>query len=271
MRSILAVGFVLALVGSTALAQDQEKPRRGGGGFGGRGGPGMGTQESLGILSMPEVQKELGLDDAKKKEVGEVVEKTQQELMASRSTSANFRDLSKEDQQKKMEEFRVKGEELNKKAVEQLGKILDAKQLERYQQLRLQREGVAALGRPEVAQKLELSQEQKDKVKKIQDDARRDSGFGGGGTGGRLSDEERREFLAKREERVKKVNTDLLAVLTSAQKESWDKMLGTKFEFPQRQFGGPGGGFGGGRRGAQGAGGGEGGGEKKRPEAKKDA
>jgi hypothetical protein len=267
MRSILLAGCVLALVVSTASAQDQEKPRRPGGGFGGRGGgPGGGGQDTLGILSMPEVQKELGLDDAKKKEVGEIVEKTQQELMAS----FNFRELqglSDEERQKKMEEFRKKGEELNKKAVEQVGKVLDSKQFERFRELRLQREGVAALGRPEVAQKLELSQEQKDKVKKIQDDSRRDAGGGAGF--GRLSDEERREYFAKREERAQKVNSDLLAVLTSAQKESWEKMLGKKFDFPQRQFGGPGGG---GRRGGPGGGGGGGEkGEKKRPEAKKDA
>jgi len=265
MRSIFLALCVLSLAVSSASAQDQEKPRRGGGGFGGgRGGPGGMGQDTVGILRMPEVQKELGLDEAKKKEATAIVEKTEEELRGS----VNFRELqglSNEERQKKMEELGKKREEANQKALDQLAKVLDAKQLERFKQLRLQREGVTALARPEVAQKLELSQEQKDKIKKIQDEARQAAG-----NFGQLSDEERRDFFAKAEERRQKVNADVLAVLTPSQKENWDKMLGAKFEFPRGGFGGPGGG---GRRGgpggAPGGGGGEKG-EKKRPEAKKD-
>src|SRR6185436_21110506 len=107
---------------------------------GGRGG----GQDALGILRMPEVQKELGLDDAKKKEVTTLVEKTQEETRGS-FNRGDFQNLSDEERQKKMEEIRKKGEEANKKAIDQLAKILDAKQMERFEQLRLQREGVSAL------------------------------------------------------------------------------------------------------------------------------
>jgi hypothetical protein len=72
-RQGIAVGsvlsFILVLV---AFSQERRGP-----GFAGRGGfgPGPGINNAM-LLGMPEVQKELGLDDAKQKEVGEWVGKT---------------------------------------------------------------------------------------------------------------------------------------------------------------------------------------------------
>ena len=68
--------------------------------------------------------------------------------------------------------MRKKFEEAGKGIDEKVAGILDAKQAERLHQLQLQREGAMALTRPEVIKKLDLSEEQQAKIKKIQEDAR---------------------------------------------------------------------------------------------------
>ena len=83
-----------------------------------------------------------------------------------------LQNLSAEEREKRIGEMRKKFEEAGKGIDEKVGKILDAKQAERLQQLQLQREGAMALNRPEVIQKLGLSEEQQAKIKKIQEDAR---------------------------------------------------------------------------------------------------
>ena len=63
----------------------------------------------------------------------------------------NFQDLqnlSDEERQKRFDELPKKGEELMKGVDEKVKSILDAKQVERLNQLSLQREGAMALTRP---------------------------------------------------------------------------------------------------------------------------
>ena len=70
LASFLAVGLVMFLSASLALAQEQGGRGQGGrgpGGRGGFGGPRVGGV--LGLLNNPEVQKELALDDATKASV----------------------------------------------------------------------------------------------------------------------------------------------------------------------------------------------------------
>ena len=194
MRRIFGVCFVVAMLTSVAFSQNQNqaRPQRGGG-FGGGFGPG-----STALLAVSAVQEELSLNDDQKKQIRELAEKVRQDLRGA-SNRQELRDLTEEERQKKFEEIRKKSDEVNKNATEQIGKILDAKQNERFQELRLQREGAAALATANVAEKLGLSQEQKDKIAKIQADARRNSPFGRGAAGGaQPSDEERR---ATRQER----------------------------------------------------------------------
>ncbi|MBI1903893.1 MAG: hypothetical protein HYS13_22555 [Planctomycetia bacterium] len=247
---LMGAACVVLLAGST-LAQDQ--PRRPQGGFGfGRGGAGGELQ----ILNMAEVQKELGVTDDQKTKITEALAGVQQA-----GGGFNFRELqnlSQEERQKKMEELRAKMEGATKKATEAINGVLDAKQKERFAQLRLQRQGIASLSTPAVAEKLGLTQEQKDKIAKLGEDRR--AAFGaGGGFNPNATDEERRAAREKAQKATQKYETDMAAVLTADQKASWEKMLGAKFDFPQQR-----GGFGAGRPGAAG-GPGAGGGERRRP------
>jgi hypothetical protein len=243
---VMAGGTVL-LVLAAALAQAQDRGQ-GRGGFG-YGGPGGGN---VSLLGMAEVQKEIAISDDQKKLLDDLQADLRDQFRTAfgdfqnlseeerRKRFEDFQKMSEEERRKQMDEFRKKGEEVTKKADEMLGMILDEKQLDRLSQLRLQREGVDSLSRDEVAKKLGLSEAQRAKLKKIQDDARSaDQDFFRNMRN--LSDEERREAFTKMREQRDKRRADLLAVLSDAQKESWEKMQGKKFEFPPPRGFGPGG------------------------------
>jgi hypothetical protein len=226
---------MLALVASAATAQDQPRGRgRGGFGGGGFGGPGMNSPVAL--LGIPEVRKELNVSDEQGKEIDDVLAKVRE--ARGGFNFQDFQSLGEDERQKRMDEMRKKGEEADKAAQEKLDKILKPEQLARLNQLSLQRQGLMALARPEVAKQLGLSQEQQDKIKKIQDESRpQPRGFGQN-----LSDEERQKLFAERQERQEKAQAETLAVLTDDQKTKWTELKGKEFDFPA--FGGPGGGGG---------------------------
>ncbi|HET6881720.1 MAG TPA: hypothetical protein VFI31_16270 [Pirellulales bacterium] len=238
-RTALVVVALLLSV-SVAAAQDQPRGRgRGGfgGGFGGFGGMGGMFANPVGLLRAPEVQKELNLSEEQTKQVDEALA----DLNPGRG-GFNFQELqnlSDEDRQKRMEEMRKKGEEAMKAAEEKMNKILKPEQLTRLKQLALQRQGVMALTRPEVAKDLGLTKEQQEKIREIQASTRPE----GGRNFQDLSDEERQKLFAEMNERREKAQTEMLAVLTADQKAKFEELKGKEFDFPQpRGFGGAGGG-----------------------------
>ena len=227
---------MLVLAASMALAQQKKSAQQQGAPE--RRGPGRGAFPFFGgaaLLGIPEVQKELVISDEQKG----LIEDMQADLRQQMFSGANFNreefeKLSEDERRKRMEEFRKKGEEISKKATEMIAMILEAKQVERLAQLRLQSEGVAALARADVAQKVGLSDEQRQKIEKTQKDledlwrSMRNA-----------SQEERQQAFSNMREQREKANGDILAMLSPAQKDSWDKIQGKKFEFPQpRGFGG---------------------------------
>lgn len=265
MKSAAAL-FVMAV--TLTLSSSVWAQPGGPGGPGGRGGPGGGGDAFL--LGMPEVQKELAISEDQKG----LLEDMMADLRGGpRPDFASFRDLSQEERTKRFEEMRKQAEERAKQAEDALKAILDEKQFARYEELRLQRQGVMALTRPEMADKLALSEEQKEKLAALRPERGRGGpggpGQGGPGQGrfgqGRPPGEGRPEqgqpraegrpnpegnpgqpggrpdFQAMMEEmqaRREKQEAEILAVLTPDQKAKWDQMLGKKFEFPQPQFGG---------------------------------
>jgi Spy/CpxP family protein refolding chaperone len=205
----LAATLVLA---SGALAQR-----------GGRGGFGGGRQSGLAILRMPEVQTELKLTDDQKTKVVSLSERIQEER---RGQLQELRDLSDEERQKRMTEWRMSE---NK----QLGEILNADQMKRYNQLRLQRAGLSvALAEKEVVDELKLTADQQTKVREIiqAQQAERRSLFQDGGGGG-----DREAMMEKMQALQKQTDAKLVALLTDEQKTKWAQLIGTPFTFPQGQ------------------------------------
>jgi Spy/CpxP family protein refolding chaperone len=234
-RTVVLSGLVVVLVAANAAhAQD----RRQGQGRGGFGGPGFFGATSSTLLGTPEVQKELGVTDEQKGLIEDMVADIREKMREAFAGggAVDFQNLSQEERQKFFEESRKKGEEIQKKSDDMVSMILEPKQMERLQQLKLQREGVMAFNRDEIAKKLGITEEQREKIRKIQEEVRQAGAAGGGGFNFQnLSEEERREIFTKMRERGEKMNADILAVLTPEQKGTWEKMQGKKFDFPPPQ------------------------------------
>ena len=89
-----------------------------------------------------------------------------------------------------------------------------------------------ALSRPEVIKKLDLSEEQQAKIKKIQEDARPKAEAVSTRTSPtRIA----RQRVQKMREQFEKAQKECLAVLSDDQMLDWTNMCGKTFKFPQRQ------------------------------------
>jgi Spy/CpxP family protein refolding chaperone len=224
-RSLVVSGAAWLLIAALVCAQEQKGP--GPSGSGGLGGMVPGDL----MLATQEVQKELGLSDDQKAQVKDLGREVRDRL---RSALGNFnfqelQNLSREEREKRLGEARKKAEAAGKTIEDKLAKILDAKQLERLGQLRLQREGPAALARPKIADQLGLSDEQKAEIKKILAEARPRVLSAGAE---KPSPDQLRDFFSRMQERRSKMQSDLLAVLSDQQKAKWSEMKGKEFKFP---------------------------------------
>lgn len=246
-RALLVLG-VACLLAQPILAQE-------GGGQGRRGGRGGGFGmggSSLGLLQNESVQKELNLTSdqvSKVKDVAkEIREKHQDDI-------AGLRDLSGEEQQTKRQELQ---KTMSAEAKKSLAGTLKPEQEKRLRQIELQQMGTRAFDDPEVQTALKLTDDQKDKLKTISDDARKEmqslfprrrGGEGGGGGGGGQARGNREENMKKIQTLRKETMEKALAVLNDQQKKEWSDMTGSPFEIQRgrRGQGGGGGGGGGGR------------------------
>lgn len=211
LRWVAAGGLAIAAVAAVVIAQ-------GPGGFGPRMfGPG--GNPTIDLLQAPEVQKELELTDAQRKPVEDALR------VAQEKAQEIFRDFGPQAGNFDPEQIREKMEANGKVAEEKVLALLEPKQKARLQQLKLQRDGARGLLRPEIADKLGLSEKQKDQLEELSNAA-----FGGFGPPRPTSPEDREKALA---------------VLTAEQKAEFAKQTGPEFKFPEPRFGGPGGGPGG--------------------------
>ncbi|MBN8690306.1 MAG: hypothetical protein J0L72_05885 [Armatimonadetes bacterium] len=136
---------------------------------------------------------------------------------------------------------------------EELQDILNDAQYHRYHQLALQFDGAKAIGRPEVAQALNLTNEQKSsfrtRMQALQQAMRALMEQ-------RLAPDQMRARAKQLEDAF---NADVMAMLTADQRQTWRNMLGAPFTFqneapPQGGPGGPGQGGPGGNGGGPGGG-----------------
>lgn len=142
---------------------------------------------------------------------------------------------------------------MNQEMENKIKAILTSVQYKRYQEISLQQQGAMALMRPEMGDKLGITDAQRDQIQEIMR-SNRPQGPRPGAEGERPDPEKMR---AEMEKNRAELNAKIVAVLTSSQRSQWQAMLGKPFQIvhPQgeRGFGGPGGpggpgGFGGGGR-----------------------
>jgi Spy/CpxP family protein refolding chaperone len=210
---ILTLGLTVALA-APALAQQRQRGQRGQRGRGQGGAPMLVENES--------VQKELNLDKGQVDKVKETVQKVRDE---HKDDFAKLNDLGREEQREKRQELTrtVTGETLKA-----LGDVLKPEQVKRLKQIELQQAGTRAFTRPEVQKALNLTDDQKEKIKTITDDAakQRSELFQGSNARGSFD-----KLTALNKETTEKVQ----AVLTDDQKKTWKDLTGEPFEVTRGQ------------------------------------
>jgi Spy/CpxP family protein refolding chaperone len=203
MRRCLLCAAALAVVAMTATpAWAQRQRQRGGFGFF-RGG------SELMLLRQKSVQDELKVTEDQVKKVTELAEK-------QRGAFGELRNLSREERQKKIEER-------SKENAKALAEILKPEQVKRLKQISLQQQGARAINNPEVATALNLTAEQKEKVKSIGEEAAKEMRelFQGGNR-----EEARKEMADLRKSTEEKVQ----GVLTTEQKAKLKELQGEPFK-----------------------------------------
>jgi hypothetical protein len=105
-----------------------------------------------------------------------------------------------------------------------LKEIMGEAQFNRFSQLRLQFEGAVAVGRPDISQKLGITEDQQARIRQIMEQNRPTPPEAG-----------QRPDPQAREAQRAAVNRMIESVLTSAQKVKWNELLGAKFEFERPQ------------------------------------
>ncbi len=224
LKTTIILGLALLLAGP---ALGQRGPGRGG-----FGGPGM-------LIQNQSVQKELKLTDD---QIQKIKDASQSIADKHKDDFAALRNLQGD-------ERREKGQELGKKVADEtnqaLAGILKPEQTKRYKEIMLQQEGARAFNGEEVQKALSLTDDQKEKIKTINEDAakemrelfpqggRRGAGGGGGGAVDPAAFKERMtKFATLRKETMEKVTS----VLTDDQKKVWKDMTGEPFEIKFEPF-----------------------------------
>jgi Spy/CpxP family protein refolding chaperone len=221
-RRWMAVTVLTMAVLIPAMAQPPAG--RPGGPFGGRlGGPML----MVGLLRSPQVQQELKLTDQQRQRLEQLGEQWREKMRG-------LRDLPPEERRQKVQGMRAEVEK-------QLSQILNEQQMKRLKQIALQVEGYAALERPEIADQVGLTKEQRQKIRDIlrqADEKRREAFQQGQG--------DRQAAFQRMREIRQWVDGEIEKLLTAEQKKKWQELVGAPFKF-EGGFGG----FGGARQRAQ--------------------
>ncbi len=176
----------------------------------GRGMMGRGISTTM-LLRSEAVRKEIGVTE-------EQATKLRELLGSNRKGFGNFRDMSKEEREKALAKRSKKAAEQKKKIVE----ILDAKQMERLTEIGIQLMGSSAIMDKDIAKKLDISEEQREKIAKARGGMMkkmREAMSGG--------DRPDREAMTKMRDDFA---TAIKEVLTAEQTAKLEKMKGKPFD-----------------------------------------
>ena len=160
-RNVTSFAAILAMAVLTTAVWAQGPPK-------GPGGPGgrLGVGEPGGpmLVMVPAVQKELKLTDSQKSQLKKLemsaAQKRRQTLSKNRQADSD------------PEKIRSLMDSQRREHEEGVAKILDKKQIDRLTEIDLQREGILAVARTDIATKLELTSDQSEKIKGIIDEMR---------------------------------------------------------------------------------------------------
>ncbi|MBA3315189.1 MAG: hypothetical protein M3552_10945 [Planctomycetota bacterium] len=207
MGSFVAIAAVL-LTTSASVAQDR----------GGRGYFGMQQGIRIFLVQAKPVQDELKVTSDQQTKLQSASDKHREQLRGLVSVGEG---TSREQAREQFEKNREKIESLIRETEKKIDEVLNEDQKQRLDQISLQAAGVEALRGEEVAAKLKLTPEQKQKIETTLDaqaEKRREA-FGQG-DGGREKAQQSREETEKQ----------VAALLDDDQKAQWKEMQGETFD-----------------------------------------
>lgn len=201
------------------LAPTFAEAQRGGFGRSSRGGGGFPGGSSLSVLQEESVERELNLTEEQKTRIADLVESSRPDFSQMMPLMMQMRQAETDEQR---DELRKQMAEMNRAPVEkaeaELKTLLSETQFTRYQQASRQRSGLRALMDDKESAALGLTDDQKEKLsQKFRDMFSRFR---------ELRDLPENEQDAAR----KKMEDDVLSVLTESQRQSWNERLGEPIE-----------------------------------------
>ena len=259
-RSLFTL-MVLVILAMTLPVNDVLAQRGRGGGRGGRGGMmggGMGGRSiDMGtLLSSQKIRDEVEVTEDQYTEIKTELDEARAKREEERGSEErpNWREMSDEDREAFMKKMEKQRAERSKAQAKVVSNVLLPMQVERLDEIRIQLMGVAALANKEIAEKIGVSEDQIEKMKKAVEES-----------ASSMRDKMREMFQSGDMENIREKMTELraementaLAQLSEAQKKSFEKLKGEKFEIDLRELMGGRGGRGGRGRGGFGGGGGD--------------
>lgn len=222
MRTFTKMALAIAITAGLSTAAQAQGP-------GGRGGMGM-MGGGINLLSNKSVQKELKLTDEQIEKADKAATEMREKMMGK---FQELQDLDREERQEKMQAITKEMATETKKLTDEL---LKPEQAKRLGQISLQQRGTSAFADPEIQAKLKMTDEQKNKVKDLNEETMA------------TMQELRQGFQDDREGAMKKIQAlqaevaaKALAMMTDEQKGLWKEMTGEPFTIVQEQRRRPGG------------------------------
>jgi Spy/CpxP family protein refolding chaperone len=222
-RLVFLVAIAAACSCAVSLAQAPGPPQGGGpGGAGGFGGPFGGGSGLLSLAMRDEVQQELQLVDEQKDKVRAISDDMRSKVRDEMGGMfQQLRDASDEERRAKFDEIRKKFETINSDMEKKLDGVLLPHQLERLKQIDLQtkirQRGASALTGGDVAEALNLSDDERAKLEK-------------------RATEVQEELQTKIRELQADARKKMIDVLTPEQQAQLQKMMGDQFDLPDQNF-----------------------------------
>ncbi len=183
------------------------------------------------MMSSQPVQQELKLSDEQAKKINAIATQMRQDAM---EIISGLQDLTPEEREEELPNVMEMVSDSAKELQTQVDEILDEQQTARMNELSLQRRGIDALDDERVIEALKVTDDQKKQLADIRDAAgAKQEDIIKEGLGG-----DRDEMREKIQALQKETGDKALAVLTTEQRDAFEKLKGAKFDFPrQRGFG----------------------------------
>lgn len=228
MKTLIRFGLLVLCLGF-AVDSASAQPPTGGRQSGGRQGGGTQQASPTQLLRSKTVQDALDISEEQLEKVKAWSEKFQSEARAK--VQEMLKDVPREQMREKFGEIQ---EKMSEEMEQGLSKVLTEKQMTRLHEIEMQLQGTAALSMKKVREKLKLSDEQKEKLTDLGEQARTESrelmqelGLGGSE---RPAADVMEKFRAKFNSLRKSADKKMGEVLTKDQKAAWEKMTGEKID-----------------------------------------